>query len=236
MKRSATFLAAGCLITAALSLCPFAQAAGGSSGANSMQGSMAGKGATPAALSPGTNASLTPELIPPTGFVLEGVLGGDTSLSGSYSTTGGQTVPYDFGSAPLWGIRAGKMLFPKVMAYLTLQQSYFSRNTHTLIGLGGNAYLPRISKTDLLPYLNATFGASYNTYTGVNAQAGYSWMLGAGLLYPLSTVLGVFVEADILYETAPTGITTSLGSPPGNVSQVSDTWSVPVMMGIRYAF
>jgi hypothetical protein len=172
----------------------------------------------------------------PAGFVLEGLAGIDTSLSGSYSTTSGQTVPYDFGSAPVWAIRAGKMLFPKVLAYLTVQQSYFSRNSHTIIGLGGNYYLPQIPGTHLLPYLNATFGASYNTYTGVNAQAGYAWMLGAGALYPLSPVLGVFLEANISYETAPTGITTSLGSPPGNISQVSDTWSVPVMMGIRYAF
>ncbi len=236
MKRSATLFAAGCLIAAALSFPPLAHAAGGSAGTGSMQGAMAGEGATPAALSPGAKSTPTPELIPPTGFVLEGVLGGDTSLSGSYSTTTGQTVPYDFGSAPLWGIRAGKMLFPHLMAYLTLQQSYFSQNTHTLIGLGGNATLPRIPGTSLLPYLNATFGASYNTYTGVNAQAGYSWMLGAGALYPLSRELGIFVEADISYETPPTGITTSLGSPPGTVSQVSDTWSVPVMMGIRYAF
>ncbi len=172
----------------------------------------------------------------PTGFVLEGLAGGDTSLSGSYGTTGGQSVPYDFGSGPTWGLRAGKMLFPDVMAYLTLTQSDFSRNTHTIVGGGGNLMLPGIPRVSLIPYLNATFGASYNTYTGPDAQAGYAWMLGAGALYPLSNALGLFLEADLSYETAPTGITTSLGSPPGTTSRVSDTWSVPVMVGIRYAF
>jgi len=236
VKRSIKFLAGGFLLTAALSLSPGFQFIEGSAWADSMNGSMNASGNKPALLSPGLEPPLTQGMIPSAGFVIEGLLGGDTSLSGSYSTSTGQTVPYDFGSAPVWGIRAGKMLFPNLMAYLTVQQSYFSKNSHTIIGLGGNYYLPRIPRTHLLPYFNATFGASYNTYTGINAQAGYAWMLGAGALYPLSPVLGVFLEADISYETAPTGITTSLGNPPGTVSQVSDTWSVPVMLGIRYAF
>jgi len=173
---------------------------------------------------------------PKTGFVLEGFAGGDTSLSGSYGTTSGQTVPYDFGTAPVWGMRIGKMLFPTLLAYLTVQQSDFSQNTHTVIGLGGNYYLPSLFGNSVVPYLNATFGASYNTYTGINAQAGYAWMLGAGALYPITPLWGVFLEANLSFETAPTGITTSLGSPPGTVSQVSDTWSVPVMIGVRYSF
>jgi hypothetical protein len=204
--------------------------------ADPMNRTMNGKDNSPSRTAAGNTSSPEQGILPPTGFVLEGLLGGDTSLSGSYGTTTGSTVPYDFGSAPVWGVRAGKMLFPSLLAYLTVQQSDFSQNTHTIIGLGGNYYLPRIPRTQLLPYLNATFGASYNTYTGVNAQAGYAWMLGAGALYPLSPAIGVFLEADISYETAPTGITTSLGSPPGNISKVSDTWSVPVMLGIRYAF
>ncbi len=204
--------------------------------ADSMNGSMNAKDETPSKKTQAAEPALEPGIIPATGFVIEGFLGGDTSLSGSYATTTGETVPYDFGTAPVWGIRAGKMLFPSLLAYLTVQQSDFSQNTHTIIGLGGNYYLPRIPGTHLLPYLNATFGASYNTYTGVNAQAGYSWMLGTGALFPLSPAMGVFLEADISYETAPTGITTSLGTPPGNVSQVSDTWSVPLILGIRYAF
>jgi len=173
---------------------------------------------------------------PGKGFVLEGFAGGDTSLSGSYSTTFGKTVPYDFGTAPVWGIRIGKMLFPDLLAYLTVQQTDFSQNTHTVIGLGGNYYLPSLFGKTIIPYLNATFGGSYNTYTGVDAQAGYAWMLGAGALYPISPSWGAFIEANLSFETAPTGITTSLGSPPGTVSQVSDTWSVPVMIGVRYAF
>ena len=177
-----------------------------------------------------------PGPIPETGFVIEGLAGLDTSLSGSYGTTAGETVPYHFGTAPVWGVRAGKMLFPNLLAYLTVQQSFFSQNTHTVIGLGGNYYLPSLHKKFLIPYLNATFGASYNTYTGVNAQAGYAWLLGAGALTPISPVLGFFLEADLSYETAPTGINTSIGSPPGTISRVSDTWSVPVMIGIRYAF
>lgn len=182
------------------------------------------------------NSPATPSGIPGSGFALEGMVGGDISLSGSYSTTAGQTVPYDFGSAPLWSLRLGKMIFSKLFVYLTFQQSYFSQNTHTIVGFGGNYLLPEIPETSVSPYLNATFGASSNTYTGVNAQAGYAWMLGAGMLYPLTNVLALFLEADISYETAPTGITTSIGNPPGTVSQVSDTWSVPVMMGVRYAF
>ncbi|MHB8544623.1 MAG: hypothetical protein ACYC9S_11575 [Leptospirales bacterium] len=174
--------------------------------------------------------------VPESGFAIEGMLGADTSLSGSTSTTTGQTIPYDFGSAPLWGIRLGKMVFSKLFLYLTLQQSDFSQNTHTIVGFGGNYLLPEILKTPLFPYLNATFGASYNTYTGTNAQAGYAWMLGAGMMYPITTVFSLFLEADLSYETAPTGITTSIGNPPGTVSRVSDTWSVPIMMGVRYAF
>jgi len=174
--------------------------------------------------------------IPGTGFAIEGFAGGDTSLSGSYSTTTGQTVPYDFGSAPVWGLRIGKMAFSRLFLYLTFQQTYFSRNTHSLVGFGGNYYLPGTERLPVLPYLNATFGASYNTYTGIDAQAGYAWMLGAGALYPLSPTLGVFLEADAYYETAPTGINTSIGNPPGTIAHVSDTWSLPVMVGIRYAF
>jgi hypothetical protein len=174
--------------------------------------------------------------IPGDGFVIEGLAGGDSSLSGSYKTTTGQTVPYDFGSSPLWGLRIGKMIFPRLFFYLTFQQSYFSQNTHSLVGFGGNYYIPGTEKFPILPYLNATFGASYNTYTGINAQAGYAWMLGVGGLYPLSKNLGVFMEADTYYETAPTGINTSIGSPPGNITHVSDTWSIPVMIGVRYAF
>ena len=173
---------------------------------------------------------------PGKGFVLEGFAGSDTSLAGSYRTTSGQTVPYDFGTSPVWGVRIGKMLFPKLLAYLTVQQSDFSQNTHTVIGLGGNEYLPSFLGKTVFPYLNATFGASYNTYTGVNAQAGYAWMLGGGVLFPVSPMWGIFIEANLSFETAPTGITTSLGRPPGTVSQVSDTWSVPVMMGVRYSF
>jgi hypothetical protein len=196
-----------------------------------MSGSMeSGEGASPAT-SPEQSV-----LFPKTGFVLEGFAGSDTSLSGSYGTTSGETVPYDFGTAPLWGVRIGKMLFPTLLAYLTVQQSDFSQNTHTVIGLGGNYYLPSLLGGAVVPYLNATFGASYNTYTGVNAQAGYSWMLGAGALYPITPLWGVFLEANLSFETAPTGITTSIGSPPGRVSRVSDTWSVPVMIGVRYAF
>ena len=61
-------------------------------------------------------------------------------------------------------------------------------------------------------------------------------MLGAGVLYPLTQRAGVFLEADASYETAPTGITTYIGSPPGIISRVSDTWSIPVMIGLRVAF
>lgn len=192
-------------------------------------------------MSSGAPSALTPQSEPSSpfpgkGFVLEGFAGGDTSLSGSYNTTYGKTVPYDFGTAPVWGVRIGKMLFPDLLAYLTVQQTDFSQNTHTVIGLGGNYYFPSLFGKTVIPYLNATFGASYNTYTGVDAQAGYAWMLGAGALYPVSPSWGVFIEANLSFETAPTGITTSLGSPPGTVSQVSDTWSVPVMIGVRYAF
>ncbi len=174
--------------------------------------------------------------IPGTGFAIEGFAGGETSLSGSYSTTTGQTVPYDFGSGPVWGLRIGKMAFSRLFLYLTFQQTDFSQNTHSLVGFGGNYYLPGTERLPVLPYLNATFGASYNTYTGINAQAGYAWMLGAGALYPLSPTLGLFLEADAYYETAPTGINTSIGNPPGTIAHVSDTWSLPVMVGIRYAF
>ncbi len=198
--------------------------------ADTMSGENSGGG------NPESPGSTTSTLIPPAGFAVEGLVGGDTSLSGSYQTTTGQTIPYDFGSAPVFGIRIGKMVFPPLFVYLTFQQTYFSQNTHSLVGFGGNYYLPEVGKTSLIPYLNATFGASYNTYTGINAQAGYGWMLGAGALYPVSRSIGVFLEADVSYQTAPTGITTSIGSPPGNVSQVSDTWSVPVMIGVRYAF
>jgi hypothetical protein len=205
--------------------------------AKSMTGPMDSMGtATDSSVSPKQSAPQKPGSIPGSGFVIEGLSGEDTSLSGSYGTTAGETVPYNFGTAPLWGVRAGKMFFPDLLAYLTVQQSFFSQNTHTVIGLGGNYYLPSLPKTSLTPYLNATFGASYNTYTGVNAQAGYAWMLGAGALTPISPVLGIFLEADLSYETAPTGINTSIGSPPGTISRVSDTWSVPVMIGIRYAF
>ena len=169
-------------------------------------------------------------------FVLEGLIGADTSLSGAYGTTGGQSVPYDFGSGPIWGVRAGKRLLPKVLAYLTVIQTDFPKNTHTIAGLGGNLMLPEVPRTSMVPYLNATFGASYNTYTGPDAQAGYAWMLGAGALYPLSIDFGIFLEADLSYETAPTGINTSIGSPPGTISRVSDAWSVPVMVGVRYGF
>ena len=195
---------------------------------------MAAGPTAPAAPSPA--ASPTSDGYLPSGFVLEGLIGGDTSLSGSYGTTSGQTVPYDFGSAPIWGVRAGKMLFSDLLAYLTVIQSDFSQNTHTIVGLGGNLMLPRLPRTSLVPYLNATFGASYNTYTGTDAQAGYAWMVGAGALYPLAHDLGLFLEADLSYETAPTGINTSIASPPGTISRVSDTWSVPVMVGVRYAF
>lgn len=174
--------------------------------------------------------------VPPTGFAVEGFAGGDTSLSGSYQTTQGQTVPYDFGSAPVWGVRIGKMVFSPLFVYLTFQQTYFSQNTHSIVGFGGNYYLPAVGKIRLVPYMNATFGASYNTYTGTDAQAGYAWMLGAGALYPLSPVWQIFLEADASFETAPTGINTAIGNPPGNISRVSDTWSVPVMIGVRYCF
>ena len=174
--------------------------------------------------------------IPGTGFAIEGFAGGDTSLSGSYSTTTGQTVPYAFGSAPLWGLRIGKMAFSRLFLYLTFQQSYFSQTTHSLVGFGGNYYLPGMERLPVLPYLNATFGASYNTYGGIDAQAGYGWMLGAGALYPVSKNLGVFLEADAYYETAPLGINTTVGNPPGTIAHVSDTWSLPVMIGIRYSF
>ena len=174
--------------------------------------------------------------VPVTGFAVEGFAGGDTSLSGSYETSSGRTVPYDFGSAPLWGVRIGKMIFSPLFFYLTFQQSYFSRNTHTLVGFGANYYLPSVDSGRFVPYLNATFGASYNTFGGVDAQAGYAWMLGAGVLYPLSPSWQVFLEMDAAYETAPLGINTDIGSPPGNVAHVTDSWSVPVMIGVRYAF
>lgn len=204
---------------------------GQSASAGSMSDSMSsGGGVSP------PKASDQSDAVPSKGFVIEGFAGSDTSLSGSYGTTSGQTIPYDFGTAPVWGVRIGKMLFPTLLAYLTVEQSDFSQNTHTVIGLGGNYYLPSLLGKAVFPYLNATFGASYNTYTGVNAQAGYAWMLGAGVLYPISPLWGVFIEANLSFETAPTGITTSLGSPPGTVSQVSDTWSVPVMIGVRYSF
>ncbi|MHB1285261.1 MAG: hypothetical protein ACYCYP_01655 [Leptospirales bacterium] len=202
--------------------------------ADSMNSSM-GTFPAPDLTSP-TKSLPTTSGIPGSGFAIEGFLGGDTSLSGSYATTSGQTVPYDFGSAPLWGIRLGKMIFSSLFVYLTLQQSDFPQNTHTIVGFGGNYLIGTIPETRLLPYLNATFGASYNTYTGVNAQAGYAWMLGAGMLYPLTKAFSLFLEADLSYETAPTGITTSIGSPPGTVAQVSDTWSIPIMVGVRYAF
>jgi hypothetical protein len=174
--------------------------------------------------------------IPGTGFAVEGFAGADTSLSGSYGTSSGQTIPYDFGSAPLWGLRVGKMIFSPLFFYLTFQQSYFSQNTHTIIGFGGNYDLPSPDSGRIVPYLNATFGASYNTFGGVDAQAGYAWMLGAGVLVPLNRTWQVFLEADAAYETAPLGINTDVGNPPGNVAHVSDTWSVPVMVGVRYAF
>ncbi|MGC8529509.1 MAG: hypothetical protein ACP5OP_04835 [Leptospirillia bacterium] len=200
--------------------------------AQGMSGAMGAPSPSATAPSP----TVTSGSLPGSGFALEGFAGGDTSLSGSYSTTGGQTVPYNFGSAPLWGIRLGKMVASRLFLYLTFQQTYFSQNTHTLVGFGGNYYLPGTERLPVLPYLNATFGASYNTYTGTDAQAGYGWMLGAGALYPVTPSIGVFVEADAYYETAPAGINTSIGSPPGNISRVSDTWSIPVMVGVRYAF
>jgi hypothetical protein len=182
------------------------------------------------------SSSATSGLVPSTGFAVEGFAGGDTSLSGSYGTTSGRTIPYDFGSAPLWGIRVGKMIFTPLYFYLTFQQSYFSRNTHTLVGFGANYYLPSFDSGHFVPYLNATFGASDNTAGGVDAQAGYAWMLGAGVLYPLNLSWQVFLEADASYETAPLGINTDIGSPPGTVAHVTDSWSVPVMIGVRYAF
>ena len=202
--------------------------------AESMTGNMGNL--SPSSQTLPANAHSPVPSIPENGFAIEGMAGADTSLSGSYSTTTGRTTPYDFGTAPLWGFRLGKMVFSGLFLYLTLQQSDFSQNTHTIVGFGGNYLLPGIPKTPLFPYLNATFGASYNTYTGINAQAGYAWMLGAGMMYPLTNVFSLFLEADLSYETAPTGITTSIGNPPGTVSQVSDTWSVPIMMGVRYAF
>ncbi len=215
----------GVLIALLCGILPDAQAGTGSGGNGTMTASAPVSG-------PGTTSGG----IPGNGFAIEGLAGGDTSLSGSYRTTNGQTVPYDFGSAPLWGIRFGKMAFSRLFLYLTFQQTYFTQNTHSLVGFGGNYYLPGTERLPVLPYLNATFGASYNTYTGTDAQAGYAWMLGAGALYPLSRDLGVFVEADAYYETSPTGINTSIGNPPGTIAHVSDTWSLPVMVGIRYAF
>ena len=199
------------------------------------QGSTMGSMA-PTSSSPVSGPSSSGGSIPGTGFAVEGFAGGDTSLSGSFGTTAGQTVPYAFGSAPFWGLRIGKMAFSRLFLYLTFQQSYFSQNTHTLVGFGGNYHLPGTEHLPVIPYLNATFGASYNTYGGVDAQAGYAWMLGAGALYPVSERLGVFLEADAYYETAPLGINTSIGNPPGTIAHVSDTWSLPVMVGIRYAF
>ena len=229
MSRYSSFLLAG--LIAALALSPGKTTL---ASAQAMSGSMGSMAPSSSASAPAP--TVTSGSIPGSGFAIEGLAGGDTSLSGSYSTTGGQTVPYDFGSAPLWGIRLGKMVFSRLFLYLTFQQTYFSRNTHTLVGFGGNYYLPGTEHLPVLPYINATFGASYNTYTGTDAQAGYAWMLGAGALYPVTAAIGVFVEADAYYETAPTGINTSIGSPPGTISRVSDTWSVPVMVGVRYAF
>ena len=128
------------------------------------------------------------------------------------------------------------MIFSPLFFYLTFQQSYFSQNTHTLIGFGANYNLPSLDSGHFVPYLNATFGASYNTFGGVDAQAGYAWMLGAGVLVPLNAAWQIFLEADAAYETAPLGINTDVGNPPGDITRVTDTWSVPVMVGIRYAF
>ena len=194
-----------------------------------------GSGASPGSSSPAPTTENAGG-IPGTGFAVEGFAGADTSLSGSYKTSSGLTIPYDFGSAPLWGARIGKMIFSPLFFYLTFQQSYFSQNTHTIIGFGGNYDLPSPDSGRFVPYLNATFGASYNTFGGVDAQAGYAWMLGAGVLVPLNSTWQVFLEADAAYETAPLGINTDVGNPPGNVAHVTDTWSVPVMVGVRYAF
>lgn len=178
--------------------------------------------------------------LPGTGFVLEALAGSGTSLSGSYGTLSGASVPYGFGTGPAWGIRAGKMLFSWLMVYLSGQQTDFPKNTHSVVGFGGNLLLPPLpllpGNRPLVPYLNATFGASYNTYTGVNAQAGYATMAGAGALVPLSRRWAFLVEADLSCQTAPTGITTSIGNPPGTVSRVSGTCEIPVLAGVRLAF
>ncbi len=229
MKRTLMAFAAGLFLTSGSMTGPLLAAlpeAGGESMA-----SMSAPSSPPA-----SGPSSSGGNIPGRGFAVEGFAGGDTSLSGAYGTTLGQTVPYAFGPAPFWGFRIGKMAFSRLFLYLAFQQSDFSQNTHTLIGFGGNYYLPGAERLPVLPYLNATFGASYNTYGGVDAQAGYGWMLGAGALYPVSENIGVFLEADASYETAPLGINTSIGNPPGTIAHVSDAWSMPVMVGIRYAF
>lgn len=217
------------------------------------QGTGSGNTAKPSGSEPMTFGA--GKAVPPTstdGFVVELLVGGDTQISNAYYGTlagvidngngtyteipGGPNVPYNFGSGPMWSVRGGKMLYRDLFVYLTFQQTYWSHNTHTIIGLGGNYYLPSIGKTPVRPYLNATFGASDNTFTGTNAQTGYAWMLGAGALYTLSSKWGVFVEADIAYESPPTGVNTNIGAPPGTISSVTDVWDVPVMIGVRYSF
>lgn len=205
--------------------------------ASSMSGTMPASGASAQIQKTQAQPRQGEGPFPQGSFAIEGLLGGDTELGGSYQTTDGISHPYAFGSSPLWGFRIGKEVFDPLFLYLTFQQSFFSQNTHSVVGAGmnlfGSVFDPEVSRWPVIPYLNFLFGASYNTFNGTNAQAGYAVETGLGGLVPLNKDWSVFGEIDFAYESAPTGIDTSLG---GTISQVDPAISLPVMLGVRYSF